>query len=131
MPVRKHGVSKRRTWRKLHLAVDANTHEIVATVVTDNDVGDCEVLPELLDQIEGDLNSVTGDGAYDTREDDEAIRKKKATALIPPRKGARIWKHGNRKGERHNRDENLCSVQKKGMNEWLEGRQWLPSTKPG
>lgn len=116
--VRKHGVSKRRTWRKLHLAVDANTHDIVATVLTDNGVGDCEVLPELLDQIEGELDSVAADGAYDTKEDYEAIRKKKAKALIPPRKGARIWRHGNTKGERHNRDENLRSVRKKGMKGW-------------
>jgi len=116
--VRKHGVSKRRTWRKLHLAVDADNHDIVATVVTENDVGDCQVLPELLDQIEGELGSVAADGAYDTREAYEAIRKKKAKALVPPRKGAKIWRHGNTKGERHNRDENLRSVRKKGMKAW-------------
>lgn len=53
--VRTHGTRKRRTWRKLHLAVDASNHDIVATVVTENGLGDCEVLPALLDQIEGDL----------------------------------------------------------------------------
>ena len=34
--VRKHGASKRRTWRKLHLAVDVKTNEIVASVLTTN-----------------------------------------------------------------------------------------------
>ena len=35
-----HGVSKRRTWRKLHLGVNEATGEIVSGVVTTNDVSD-------------------------------------------------------------------------------------------
>lgn len=50
--VRKHGVSKRRTWRKLHLGVDEATGEILAAVVSTNDVADCEALPDILDGIE-------------------------------------------------------------------------------
>ncbi|MEL6940937.1 MAG: IS5 family transposase, partial [Cyanobacteria bacterium J06598_1] len=45
---RQHGVSKRRTWRKLHLGVDESTGEILAAVVTTNDFHDSEVLPDLL-----------------------------------------------------------------------------------
>lgn len=52
--VRKHGYSKRRTWRKVHLAMDANTGQICAALMTHQDVGDGEVLPELLDQIPAD-----------------------------------------------------------------------------
>jgi len=116
--VRKHGVSKRRTWRKLHLAVDATTHDIVAGQVTQNDVGDNEVLPELLDQIDDPIESIAGDGAFDTRACYDAIAQRGAQALIPPRKGAKIWPHGNTKGERHTRDENLRGVRKKGMKKW-------------
>ena len=32
--VRKHGYSRRRTWRKLHPAIDAETPEIQAVMVT-------------------------------------------------------------------------------------------------
>ena len=35
---RQHGVSQRRTWRKLHLGIDEATGEIIAAVVTPNTV---------------------------------------------------------------------------------------------
>jgi Transposase DDE domain len=52
---RQHGISKRRTWRKLHLGIDEATGEILAAVVTTSDVYDGEVLSDILDQIEGEL----------------------------------------------------------------------------
>ena len=48
----KHGIRSRRRWRKLHLGVDADTHEIVAVELTPDDVGDISVMPDLLDQID-------------------------------------------------------------------------------
>ena len=85
--VRKYGVTKHRTWRKLHLAIDANTHEIVAVELTTNSVGDSEVLPDLLGQIEDSqaIEAVSADGAYDTKECHKAIKERKAEAIIPPR----------------------------------------------
>ena len=47
----KHGIRSRRRWRKLHLGVDADTHEIVAVELTPDDVGDIAEIPDLLDQI--------------------------------------------------------------------------------
>lgn len=38
--------------------------------------------------------------------------------MIPPRKGAKIWQHGNRKAERHNRDENLRRIRSIGRKAW-------------
>ena len=61
----KHGIRSRRRWRKLHLGVDADTHEIVAAELTSDDVGEISELPDLLDQIEADVASMTADGAYD------------------------------------------------------------------
>lgn len=116
--VRKHGYSKRRTWRKLHIGVDAATQQIVAAVVTTNEVGDPTVLPDLLDQIPEEVEKVTGDGAYDTKKSYEAINGRGAKGVIPPRRGAKIWKHGNSKAERHNRDENLRGVRKHGRKGW-------------
>ncbi|BAY59926.1 transposase (plasmid) [Leptolyngbya boryana NIES-2135] len=117
---RQHGISKRRTWRKLHLGVDEQTGEILAAMVTTNDVGDGQMLSDLLDQIEDEIEQVSADGAYDQNQCYDAIRERKARATIPPRRGAKIWHHGNRKTERHNRDENLRRVRKVGRRAWKQ-----------
>lgn len=93
--VRQHGYSKRRTWRKLHLGIDEASGEIVASVISTNDVGDSEVLPDLLQQIQDPIHQVSADGAYDTFGCHEAIAEKEAAAAIPPRENARIAQHGN------------------------------------
>jgi hypothetical protein len=61
----KHGDQGRRTWRKLHLAVDANIGEILASELMTTEDGDASRVGPLLDQISGPLASVTADGAYD------------------------------------------------------------------
>jgi transposase len=61
----KHGAKSRRTWRKLHLAVDAGTGMIVAHTLTDQDTDDPSQVAPLLDQIDGRITRVTADGAYD------------------------------------------------------------------
>lgn len=63
--VRVHGKDKRRTWRKLHIAMDAATHQLTAALLTDKEVLDRHVLPELLAQIETAVERVCADGAYD------------------------------------------------------------------
>jgi transposase len=115
---RQHGISKRRTWRKLHLGIDEATGEIVAVVVTTNDVHDGEVLSDLLDQVEAELRQVTTDGAYDHGHCYDDIDKRGATAVIPPRKDAVIWQHGNCKEPPHPRDENLRYIRKHGRKKW-------------
>lgn len=115
---RQHGVSKRRTWRKLHIGIDESSGEIVAAMVTTNDVSDGEVLEDLLEQIPEDIEQVSADGAYDQRKCYEAIKKRGARATIPPRRGAKIWQHGNSKAKRHSRDNNLRRVRKIGRKGW-------------
>ena len=65
---RKHGGSKHRIWRKIHIGIDEETLEVRAVEVTTNNVDDAPMLPELLGQIPLDQNigSVTADGAYAT-----------------------------------------------------------------
>lgn len=121
---RVHGVSRRRTWRKLHLALDESTGEIVAVVASGNDTADCEVVSMLLDQIEDEIEQVSADGAYDTRSCYEAIQQQGAKAVIPPRKGAKIWVHGNTKAERHPRDENLRQIRCKGRKRWKQDSRY-------
>lgn len=91
---RKHGGSKRRVWRKIHLGIDEETLEIRAVEVTSGNVGDAPTLPDLLAQIPAneDIAAVTADGAYDTRACHDAIAARGAAAIIPPRRNARPWK---------------------------------------
>ena len=91
---RKHGGTKRRIWRKIHVGIDERTLEIRAAEFTTSDIGDAPMLPELLDQIPPDqeIASVTADGAFDTRKCHDAIAAKGAAAIIPPRKNAKPWK---------------------------------------
>jgi hypothetical protein len=86
----KHGVRSPRRWRKLHVAVDADSHEIVAVELTADDVGDASMIPDLLDQIEGPVGSMTGDGAYDGQVVYDAVTQRHpgATVIIPPRSTA-------------------------------------------
>ena len=94
--VKKHGThGKRRVWRKLHIAVDTSTHEIVAAELSFSNVTDAEVLPNLLKQTRRKIIEVSGYGAYDTRSCHEAIRIKRAVPLIPPREGAAFWEQGH------------------------------------
>jgi len=116
--VRQHGVSKRRTWLKLHLCVDEATMESVSAVVSTNDISDAEVLADLLQDVPGKIEQVSADGAYDQRKCYDTLNQHKAKAAIPPRKGARIWQHGNRKAERHVRDQNLRRIRKVGRKQW-------------
>jgi hypothetical protein len=72
---RKHGGTKRRVWRNIHIGIDEKTPEIRAAEFTTSDVRDAPMLPELLDQIppEQEIASVTADGAFDTRKCHDAI----------------------------------------------------------
>ena len=63
--IEKHGSRTRRSWRKLHLGVGANTGQIVAAALTGREAGDGAQVGPLLDQVAGPVASVTGDGAYD------------------------------------------------------------------
>ena len=112
--VRKHGISKRRTWRKLHLAVDAETQDVIAVELTSNSVGDSEVFPDLLEQIdpETQIETVSADGAYDTDECHNAITAREATAIIPPREGAVEW------DENHPRTQLVRLCEELGKTEW-------------
>jgi len=118
--VRTHGWSKRRTWRKLHLAIDAETQQIVGVEATSNAVDDAAAVEELLNQVPvgTEVEEVSADGAYDKRKTYNALNKHGTKAIIPPRKNAKIWQHGNSKKERHIRDENLRRIRKAGRKGW-------------
>ncbi len=118
--VRMHGVSKRRTWRKLHVGANPDDGEIQAVLLSGNNIGDDAAVEVLLKQIEQDIINFAADGAYDKRKVYDCLNTHSpdVNILIPPRKNARIWKHGNTKAERLKRDENIRSIRKHGRKEW-------------
>jgi DDE family transposase len=118
--VRLHGWSKRRTWRKLHLAVDEATGAMVAVVASEAGVSDDEALPDLRAQVPGEGGQVSADGAYDKRRCYEAIEQRRAQAVIPPRRDARLWQHGNCAASPQPRDENVRALRQKGRKKWKE-----------
>jgi hypothetical protein len=116
--VRKHGYSKRRTWRELHLAIDAETHEIQAAMVTEAKVDDAEMVDRLLKPIDRPVASAAADGAYDKRKVYRVLEPRTDRILIPPRSNARIWRHGNSSGPPLPRDENLRHIRRVGRKAW-------------
>ena len=120
--VRMHGASKRRTWRKLHIGAHPDDGEIQAVLLTENGVSDDQAVEGLLEQIEQTILDFAADGAYDKRKVYDILNahSPEVNILIPPRKNARIWQHGNSKTERLKRDQNLRAIRKLGRREWKE-----------
>jgi hypothetical protein len=88
---RKHGLSKRKTWRKLHLGVDEKTGIIHAQVLTENDIDDASQLEPMLGQIKQEIDKVGADGAYDKTKCWDILNELNIAALIPPREDAVYW----------------------------------------
>ncbi len=86
----RHGTKRRRAWKTLHLATDADTGRIIASVPTGKDTDDGSQVGPLLDQVNGPVASLTADGAFD-RDDvyaEVASRHRGATVVVPPRSSA-------------------------------------------
>jgi hypothetical protein len=132
----KHGRA-RRSWRKLHIAVDADTGELVACVLTDNATDDAGQVPALLGQIEGEIASVTADGAYDGEPVYQAITSRQPDPLpdvvIPPRASA-VPGTGEADAQSQ-RDRHIRLIAEKGRMAWQKatgyGRRSLAETAVG
>ena len=88
--VEKHGTSRRRSWRKLHIGVDAESGEILAIELTRKEIDDAARTAALLDQLTSPLASFTTDGAYDQDRVYETVaeRHPNAAVIVPPRSTA-------------------------------------------
>ncbi len=85
--VERHGTRTRRSWRKLHLGLDAGTGQIVAASLTTKEVDDGAEAGALLDQVGGAVASFTADGGYDQDSVSAAVaeRHPEAAIIVPPR----------------------------------------------
>lgn len=118
--VRQHGVGGRRTWRKIHLAVDPDSHQIIAEVLTGNDVHDSEPALDLVQQSGCEIDTFYGDGAYDSWDIHDQLQEQEIDAIIPPRRGAVIKQHANCNADPLPRDESVRHIRRDGRKAWKE-----------
>ena len=116
--VEKHGTRKRRSWRKLHIGVDATTGTSVAATLTTKDVDDASEVGPLLEQLEGPPASFTADGAYDQDSIYDAVtgRDSEAAVIVPPRSTAALSETAAT--EPTQRDRHLQCIAEKGRMGW-------------
>ena len=88
----KHGTATRRSWRALHLGVDADTGRIVAATLTSKDVDDASQAGSLLDQVAGAIASFTGDGGYDQDRVYDNVAERSLKRRGSCRRGPRRWR---------------------------------------
>ena len=130
----KHGAKSRRTWRKLHLAVDADTGMIVAQILTDQHTDDPSQGGPLLAQVEEEISKVTADGAYDGAPTYQTIAQQgdAIAVVIPPRKTAVAGTGSSAPGQR---DRHIEMINTEGRLAWQEatgyGRRALVETTMG
>lgn len=117
--VRQHGYSQRRTWRKLHLGIDAASGEIQVALLSDVSLDDAAAACELLPELKRPVEQVSADGAYDKRKVYETCAEQGVERVsIPPRHDAHIWQHGNCEAPPLPRDENLRRIRAVGRAAW-------------
>jgi Transposase DDE domain len=130
----KHGERGKREWRKLHLAVDPDSSEILACELTSNDEGDASQVSSLLVQIPGEIAAVVADGAYDGEPVYRAVAERQSdppvAVVIPPRSTAVPSIAANTTPSQ--RDRHIALIREKGRIGWQKavgyGRRSLGET---
>jgi hypothetical protein len=116
----KHGERGRRTWRKLHLAVNPDSGEILASELTGNEIGDLSMVAPLLEKIPGVMASVTADGAYDAEPVYRIVTERQPqpppAVIIPPRVTAVLSPAADTMPSP--RDRYIQMIQEKGRKAW-------------
>jgi hypothetical protein len=113
----KHGEKKGKRWKKLHIGVD-DQGQIVASIVTESNDQDPSQVPELLDQIDREIERFIGDGIYDKEPVYTAVEKHSpgARVIIPPRKDAVLSPTASTQPTQ--RDQHLLEIEKAGRFTW-------------
>ena len=116
--IEKHGTRRRRSWRKLHIGLDAASGQILASELTSSDVDDGSQVEPLLNQITAPLASFIGDGAYDQAGIYDTIAKREpdAEVIVPPRSTAIL--SGDVQTTPTQRDRHLQSIVEHGRRGW-------------
>lgn len=116
----KHGLNKRRQWRKLHLSIDESTLEIVQSSLTSNHVGDPTEALNHINKISEPIIEFIGDGAYDVKgiytEVEQHNPENKCDVIIPPKKNAVLSKYFPKESTK--RDKHLIFIKNHGRTAW-------------
>jgi hypothetical protein len=88
--VRQHGKGKRRTWRKVHLAICPDSHEIMMSELTTSGKDDASVGRTMISKLPKSVNTAYGDGAYDREAFRKALYEHGIESIVPPRRGGRL-----------------------------------------
>jgi hypothetical protein len=107
--VRIHGKSKRRTWRKFHIGIDADTQDILCCELTGNNKGDAETAEKMLNSMAGSIKSARGDGAYDGQRFRQKVHEKGGACIVPPPRDATY--KGATEGWERERDGALAAIE--------------------
>jgi hypothetical protein len=125
-PEEKHGTKQRRAWKVLHLATDADTGQIVASLLTGRDADDGSQVGPLLERVDGSVASFSGDGAYDRDDVYAAVaaRHPDAAVVVPPRASA--VPSAMAETAPSQRDEHLRCIAERGRMGWqcASGYNW-------
>ena len=110
---------KQRAWRKLHIAVDRKTGNIVASELTASRARDATRVPALLTQIQAPLAWAAADSAYDKEAVYEAIEAhspgRRTRVVIPPQRNATLSQNSNT--AMRERDRHIRAIEKHGRRE--------------
>lgn len=112
----KLGRRGKRGWKKLHIGVD-EAGVIVAQEVTDSTADDAGAGLRLIERVEADIKSFTGDAAYDTLAVYDVGTKRGARVVVPPLKTAVVSKRGTRSRAR---DRTIRRIDKIGRRRWMK-----------
>jgi hypothetical protein len=114
----KHGTRKRRSWRVLHIGMDAASGRIVAATLTERGVDDATQVGPLLDQVDHPVAVLTGDGAFDRSSvyADVHQRHPEAAVIVPPRRDAVLSETAETAPTQ--RDRHLQAIDERGRMVW-------------
>lgn len=107
--VKVHGKSKRRTWRKFHIGIDAETQDIICCELTGNNKGDAEIAEQMLGKLPCKVKSARGDSAYDASRFRKKIHDKGGVCIVPPPRDA-AYKGATEPGWEKERDDAVAAI---------------------
>ena len=90
----------------------------MAVVLSDNSFKDNEVFEDLVDGVDGEINQISADGAYDSKNCYSKSNDEGIYLVTPPRRGAVIKKHGNCAGPPEPRDIHIREIREMGRKRW-------------
>lgn len=105
------GAGKRRIWRKVPLAIDADAKDVMGVKVTTVAWTDGELFGALVDQVEGTIEQIEI-AADDARKASALAAQRQATLVVPPRDHAVAW------DAEHPQTQALAEIQEKGVVQW-------------